>query len=146
MTWTGSLDLCSIASAKRRTQSLEEQRSRNEDPIASQKFLLWQMRKSGGVMSLAISQGRCPKSRIVSIHHASTSEQHRLRSHGHLLTSFCSVFLSPFPLTMIAGLSDFQIRDLNDEINKLMREKYRWEQQIRDLGGVDYRVITMIKN
>ncbi|KAG0055324.1 NineTeen Complex (NTC) component [Gryganskiella cystojenkinii] len=39
-----------------------------------------------------------------------------------------------------AGLSDFQIRDLNDEINKLMREKYRWEQQIKDLGGVDYRI------
>ncbi|KAG0256345.1 NineTeen Complex (NTC) component [Mortierella polycephala] len=39
-----------------------------------------------------------------------------------------------------AGLSDFQVRDLNDEINKLMREKYRWEQQIKDLGGVDYRI------
>ncbi|KAF9584131.1 NineTeen Complex (NTC) component [Lunasporangiospora selenospora] len=38
------------------------------------------------------------------------------------------------------SLSDFQVRDLNDEINKLMREKYRWEQQIKDLGGVDYRV------
>lgn len=38
------------------------------------------------------------------------------------------------------GLSDFQVRDLNDEINKLMREKYRWEQQIKDLGGVDYRI------
>ncbi|KAG0097153.1 NineTeen Complex (NTC) component [Podila epicladia] len=39
-----------------------------------------------------------------------------------------------------AGLSDFQIRDLNDEINKLMREKYRWEMHIKELGGVDYRV------
>ncbi|KAF9108909.1 NineTeen Complex (NTC) component [Mortierella sp. AM989] len=39
-----------------------------------------------------------------------------------------------------SSLSDFQIRDLNDEINKLMREKYRWEQQIKDLGGVDYRI------
>ncbi|KAG0244784.1 NineTeen Complex (NTC) component [Actinomortierella wolfii] len=38
------------------------------------------------------------------------------------------------------GLSDYQVRDLNDEINKLMREKYRWEQQIVDLGGVDYRI------
>jgi len=41
---------------------------------------------------------------------------------------------------LLVGLSDFQIRDLNDEINKLMREKYRWEMQIKDLGGVDYRV------
>ncbi|KUI69157.1 Pre-mRNA-splicing factor ISY1 [Cytospora mali] len=36
------------------------------------------------------------------------------------------------------ALSDFQIRDLNDEINKLMREKYMWEVQIRNLGGPNY--------
>lgn len=35
-------------------------------------------------------------------------------------------------------LSDFQIRDLNDEINKLMREKHMWEVQIRNLGGPNY--------
>jgi len=35
-------------------------------------------------------------------------------------------------------LSDYQIRDLNDEINKLMREKYMWEVQIRNLGGPNY--------
>ncbi|CAG8785151.1 12953_t:CDS:2, partial [Racocetra fulgida] len=38
-----------------------------------------------------------------------------------------------------AGLSDYQIRDLNDEINKLMREKGHWEDQIKKLGGPDYR-------
>jgi pre-mRNA-splicing factor ISY1 len=36
------------------------------------------------------------------------------------------------------ALSDYQIRDLNDEINKLMREKYVWELRIRDLGGPNY--------
>ncbi|KAI7864159.1 pre-mRNA-splicing factor ISY1 [Spinellus fusiger] len=36
------------------------------------------------------------------------------------------------------SLSDYQVRDLNDEINKLMREKYHWERRIRDLGGADY--------
>ncbi|ORX96427.1 pre-mRNA-splicing factor ISY1, partial [Clohesyomyces aquaticus] len=36
------------------------------------------------------------------------------------------------------ALSDFQIRDLNDEINKLMREKHMWESQIRNLGGPNY--------
>ncbi|ROV87799.1 hypothetical protein VSDG_09589 [Cytospora chrysosperma] len=36
------------------------------------------------------------------------------------------------------ALSDFQVRDLNDEINKLMREKYMWEVQIRNLGGPNY--------
>lgn len=36
------------------------------------------------------------------------------------------------------SLSDYQIRDLNDEINKLMREKWVWEKQIRELGGPNY--------
>ncbi|TQN67066.1 Pre-mRNA-splicing factor ISY1 [Colletotrichum shisoi] len=36
------------------------------------------------------------------------------------------------------ALSDYQIRDLNDEINKLMREKYMWEVQIGNLGGPNY--------
>ncbi|RAO68745.1 uncharacterized protein BHQ10_004757 [Talaromyces amestolkiae] len=36
------------------------------------------------------------------------------------------------------SLSDYQIRDLNDEINKLMREKHMWESQIRNLGGPNY--------
>ncbi|CAK39398.1 hypothetical protein CBS63078_8407 [Aspergillus niger] len=36
------------------------------------------------------------------------------------------------------SLSDYQIRDLNDEINKLMKEKWTWEMQIRNLGGPNY--------
>ena len=36
------------------------------------------------------------------------------------------------------SLSDYQIRDLNDEINKHMREKHMWEVQIRNLGGPNY--------
>jgi len=30
------------------------------------------------------------------------------------------------------------IRDLNDEINKAMREKHMWEIHIRNLGGPNY--------
>ncbi|KAM9759722.1 pre-mRNA-splicing factor ISY1 homolog [Menidia menidia] len=37
-----------------------------------------------------------------------------------------------------AGLGEFRIRDLNDEINKLLREKGHWEFRIRELGGPDY--------
>lgn len=37
-----------------------------------------------------------------------------------------------------AGLGESRVRDLNDEINKLLREKYHWERQIRALGGADY--------
>ncbi|XP_046386329.1 pre-mRNA-splicing factor ISY1 homolog [Ischnura elegans] len=40
-----------------------------------------------------------------------------------------------------AGLGEFRIRDLNDEINKLLREKGHWEAQIRELGGPDYAKI-----
>ncbi|CAK7229598.1 NineTeen Complex (NTC) component [Sporothrix curviconia] len=40
------------------------------------------------------------------------------------------------------ALSDFQVRDLNDEINKLMREKHMWEVQIRNLGGPNYMLRT----
>lgn len=36
------------------------------------------------------------------------------------------------------SLSDYQIRDLNYEINKAMREKHMWEVQIRNLGGPNY--------
>jgi pre-mRNA-splicing factor ISY1 len=37
-----------------------------------------------------------------------------------------------------AALGEHRLRDLNDEINKLIREKGHWEKQIRDLGGPDY--------
>ncbi|KAH6928806.1 hypothetical protein HPB50_019898 [Hyalomma asiaticum] len=37
-----------------------------------------------------------------------------------------------------AGLGEFRIRDLNDEINKLLREKGHWEDRIKELGGPDY--------
>lgn len=39
----------------------------------------------------------------------------------------------------VAGLGEFRIRDLNDEINKLLREKRHWENQISALGGPHYR-------
>ncbi|KAI8469333.1 MAG: Isy1-like splicing factor [Monoraphidium minutum] len=37
-----------------------------------------------------------------------------------------------------AGLGEHRIRDLNDEINKLIREKGHWEKRIVQLGGPDY--------
>ncbi|RKP06774.1 Isy1-like splicing family-domain-containing protein [Thamnocephalis sphaerospora] len=36
------------------------------------------------------------------------------------------------------GIPDHQLRELNDEINRLMRVKYAWEIRIRELGGPDY--------
>ncbi|KAI4901264.1 hypothetical protein NFI96_030326, partial [Prochilodus magdalenae] len=43
-----------------------------------------------------------------------------------------------YHLTITAGLGEFKIRDLNDEINKLLREKGHWEVRIKELGGPDY--------
>lgn len=37
-----------------------------------------------------------------------------------------------------AGLGEHRIRDLNDQINKLLREKRRWEERIVELGGTDH--------
>ncbi|TKY89173.1 hypothetical protein EX895_001704 [Sporisorium graminicola] len=37
------------------------------------------------------------------------------------------------------GLTDYEVRDLNDEINKLLREKGHWENQILSLGGANYK-------
>jgi pre-mRNA-splicing factor ISY1 len=37
------------------------------------------------------------------------------------------------------GLTDYEVRDLNDEINRLLREKYHWENQIIALGGANYK-------
>jgi len=37
-----------------------------------------------------------------------------------------------------AGLGEFRLRDLNDEINKLIREKRHWENRIIKLGGPNY--------
>ena len=36
-------------------------------------------------------------------------------------------------------MGDYELRDLNDEINKLLREKRHWENQIVALGGANYR-------
>jgi pre-mRNA-splicing factor ISY1 len=38
------------------------------------------------------------------------------------------------------GLGEHRIRDLNDEINKLMRVKMHWERRIVELGGPNYSI------
>ena len=40
-----------------------------------------------------------------------------------------------------AGLGEHKLRDLNDAINKLLREKGHWQSQIRKLGGPDYNAL-----
>ena len=38
-----------------------------------------------------------------------------------------------------ASLGEHRIRELNDEINKMMRQKHHWEMRIRELGGSDFK-------
>ena len=39
----------------------------------------------------------------------------------------------------ILGLGEHKIRDLNDDINRLIKEKGHWEDRIKELGGADYK-------
>jgi len=41
-----------------------------------------------------------------------------------------------------AALGEHRIRDLNDEINKDLREKGYWEDQIKALGGPDHKALA----
>ena len=39
------------------------------------------------------------------------------------------------------ALAEHDVRDLNDAINKLQREKFHWNKRIHQLGGLDYNAI-----
>jgi pre-mRNA-splicing factor ISY1 len=41
-----------------------------------------------------------------------------------------------------ASLGEYKIRELNDEINKLFREKGHWEDRIKLLGGIDHKKLA----
>eukprot|EP01128_Nolandella_sp_AFSM9_P001029 TRINITY_DN11140_c0_g1_i1.p1 TRINITY_DN11140_c0_g1~~TRINITY_DN11140_c0_g1_i1.p1 ORF type:complete len:282 (+),score=87.60 TRINITY_DN11140_c0_g1_i1:98-847(+) len=36
------------------------------------------------------------------------------------------------------SLPEMQVRDLNDQVNKLMRERWHWHRRIKELGGPEY--------
>ncbi|KAF7259928.1 hypothetical protein EG68_02777 [Paragonimus skrjabini miyazakii] len=42
-------------------------------------------------------------------------------------------------LLFTASLGEYKLRDLNDDINKLVREKAHWEDHIKTLGGPDFK-------
>lgn len=44
-----------------------------------------------------------------------------------------------------AGLGEHKIRDLNDAINKLLRERTHWEKRIIELGGPNYLLKSAVK-
>jgi hypothetical protein len=113
--------LCSIASAKLRRQSLDL----GHGAIGAH---AWQARaracvnaSDGEEKYCAKSVGKCRRYKTVC------------DSLVVLVKGICSGLLRA------AGLTDYEVRDLNDEINKLLREKRHWENQIIALGGANYR-------
>ena len=51
---------------------------------------------------------------------------------------------APTPQTPAAALGEFRIRELNDEINRLIKDKRGWERRISALGGADYGSARML--
>ena len=64
---------------------------------------------------------------VTSLDEAERWRRHCLRDISRLISSIQN-----------GALGEAALRDLNDEINKLLREKGHWERQVRALGGPDY--------
>lgn len=87
--------------------------------------------RSGAWKSYERSQKKWHKFKMVCKHEIPREKQRQNRKHIVCSSRKCFHFS--------AGLGEFRIRDLNDEINKLLREKRHWENQISALGGPHYR-------
>lgn len=66
----------------------------------------------------------------------STGETIFSRSWRRSSDKFRTVRIGFVYLIRVAGLPENTIRDLNDEVNRLIRSKGHWEHRIRELGGV----------
>ena len=49
------------------------------------------------------------------------------------------IAIAPF-FPPAAALGEFRLRAINDEINKLLREKHHWNKRILELGGPNHMV------
>jgi len=66
------------------------------------------------------------------------SECHRLGDGEHWRREIIRDVTRKVAQIQNAGLGEHRARDLNDEINRLLREKVHWEKRIVELGGTDY--------
>lgn len=53
---------------------------------------------------------------------------------------FSRPFLTSTIFSDKESLDEFKVREMNDGINKLLREKHHWERRILELGGPSYPV------
>ena len=109
---------CSIASAKPKRQSWASALAETNVPRWPAHVKACVNANAGEAKSSARSAERCPRSRTVRP------------------LSFTRVHPAEHD---VAGLTDYEVRDVNDDINKLLREKRHWENQIIALGGANYR-------
>ena len=112
--------LCSTGSVKPRPQNLVLGPGATDAHVWQALVRAYANASGGEEKFCAKSVGKCRRYKMVRIP-AVLVEIHR------------SCFLAT------AGLTDYEVRDLNDEINKLLREKRHWENQIIALGGANYR-------
>lgn len=115
------LSLCSTASAKLRRQSLDLEPGAIGAHAWQAHVRAYVNVSDGEEKYYAKLAARCRRYKTVCLSRV-------------VLSKSCVQFF-----VRTAGLTDYEVRDLNDEINKLMREKRHWENQIIALGGANYR-------
>lgn len=59
--------------------------------------------------------------------------------HNHFRNSIVKEISKLMSKIQNAGLGEYKIRELNDEINDKLKEKSQWDNRIVELGGNDTR-------
>jgi pre-mRNA-splicing factor ISY1 len=81
-------------------------------------------------------------------------QQHRARQRPHLASSVehlrdaeryrrqvVQLMRDQIAAIQNPALPEAKVRELNDDINKLRREKYHWNKRVHQLGGVDHNAL-----
>ncbi|ORM41566.1 Pre-mRNA-splicing factor ISY1 -like protein [Babesia sp. Xinjiang] len=71
-----------------------------------------------------------------------TSEVEDVRTAEHWRNLLVKDIMISISRIQNASLGEFAIRDLNDEINRLIGLRKRWDERVIELGGPDYRALS----
>ncbi|GFE55205.1 member RAS oncogene family protein [Babesia ovis] len=71
-----------------------------------------------------------------------TSEVEDVRTAEHWRNLLVKDIMISISRIQNASLGEFAIRDLNDEINRLIGLRKRWDERVIELGGPDYRAMS----
>ncbi|KAB1264251.1 Pre-mRNA-splicing factor ISY1-like protein [Camelus dromedarius] len=112
--------------------------ARNAEKAISQNFSWMDMRLPGVVQVLRVTAVAATGTALARFRQAQL-EEGKVKERRPFLASECTELPKAEKWRrQVPGLGEFRIRDLNDEINKLLREKGHWEVRIKELGGPDY--------